>query len=144
MGARILIVEDNPNSLELMTYLLGTRGHAGLCAGTGAEALQVARAETVDLVLLDLQLPDLDGYQVLRQLRAMPGFARTKIIAVTAVAMLGDRERTLAAGFDHYIPKPINPRTFVQEVERWLPANQSKNADTPGRMRALWRVGGRE
>jgi two-component system cell cycle response regulator len=142
VAASILIVEDNPNSLELMTYLLGTRGHRGLCARTGAEALQLARAEPVDLVLLDLQLPDLDGYQVLRQLRAMPGFARTKIIAVTAVAMLGDRERTLAAGFDHYIPKPINPRTFVQEVERWLPMKQSKNADTPGGMRAFWRVGG--
>ena len=124
MGARILIVEDNPNSLELMSYLLGTRGHVRLGARTGEEALRLGRSESVDLVLLDLQLPDFDGYHVLRQLRAIPGFARTKIIAVTAVAMLGDRERTLAAGFDHYVPKPINPRTFVHEIERWLPAAQ--------------------
>jgi two-component system cell cycle response regulator len=138
VGARILIVEDNPNSLELMSYLLGTRGHRGLSARTGEEALRLARAESVDLVLLDLQLPDVDGYQVLRQLRAMPGFARTKIVAVTAVAMLGDRERTLAAGFDHYVSKPINPRTFVHEIERWLPgARRSKLVDTPGGMPAL-------
>jgi len=142
VGARILIVEDNPNSLELMSYLLGSRGHIGLCARSGGEALELARSELVELVLLDLQLPDVDGYQVLRQLRAQPGFARTKIVAVTAVAMLGDRERTLAAGFDHYVPKPINPRTFAHEIERWLPpAHRSRNADTPGGVRAIRRAG---
>ncbi|GIJ54543.1 response regulator [Virgisporangium aurantiacum] len=119
MGARILIVEDNPQSLELMSYLLGAHGYEVCCAATGATAVDAGGSVTVDLVLLDLQLPDIDGYQVLRELRAR-GTA-VKIIAVTAVAMVGDRERTLAAGFDHYIPKPINPRTFVGEVEAWLP-----------------------
>jgi CheY-like chemotaxis protein len=121
LSARILIVEDNPNSLELMSYLLEMTGHTCLCARTGTEAVRLATLDEVDLVLLDLQLPDLDGYQVLRALRVQPAFTHIKIIAVTAVAMFGDRERTLAAGFDHYVPKPINPRTFVRDVERWLP-----------------------
>jgi DNA-binding response OmpR family regulator len=119
MTARILIVEDNPQSLELMSYLLGAHGYEVHSAPTGVAAVEAAAAAPVDLVLLDLQLPDVDGYQVLRSLRAHGTAA--KIIAVTAVAMVGDRERTLAAGFDHYMPKPINPRTFVVEVEAWLP-----------------------
>lgn len=119
MLARILIVEDNPHSLELMSYLLGAHGYEVSCALTGTAAVDAAGSAAMDLVLLDLQLPDIDGYQVLRALRAR-GTA-VKIIAVTAVAMVGDRERTLAAGFDHYMPKPINPRTFVGEVEAWLP-----------------------
>jgi two-component system cell cycle response regulator len=119
----ILIVEDNPHSLELMSYLLEASGHIVHAAQTGTQAIAAARAERVDLVLLDLQLPDVDGYHVLRGLRAEKATATTKIIAVTAVAMVGDRERTLNAGFDHYVPKPINPRTFVGEVEAWLPAN---------------------
>jgi two-component system cell cycle response regulator len=119
VSARILVVEDNPHSLELMSYLLGAHGYEVCCAATGAAAVGAAGSVAVDLVLLDLQLPDVDGYQVLRALRGRG--TTVKIIAVTAVAMVGDRERTLAAGFDHYMPKPINPRTFVGEVEAWLP-----------------------
>jgi DNA-binding response OmpR family regulator len=121
-GAPILIVEDNPYSLELMSYLLSMHGHRVSCATTGAEALAAVSAERLHLVLLDLQLPDLDGYQVLRTLRASERPVAVTIIAVTAVAMVGDRERTLAAGFDHYMPKPINPRSFVGEIDAWLPA----------------------
>jgi two-component system cell cycle response regulator len=122
VAAHILIVEDNPQSLELMSYLLEASGYLVHAAQSGAEAIVAARTEKIDLVLLDLQLPDVDGYHVLRDLRAEDSIATTKIIAVTAVAMVGDRERTLTAGFDHYVPKPINPRTFVNEVEAWLPA----------------------
>jgi CheY-like chemotaxis protein len=122
MGAQILIVEDNPQSLELMTYLLGAAGHTVHMAQTGVQALQLTQNRSVNLILLDLQLPDLDGYQVLRALREEDHHRATKIVAVTAVAMVGDRERTLTAGFDHYIPKPINPRTFVNEIENWLPS----------------------
>ncbi|GLI02509.1 response regulator [Phytohabitans aurantiacus] len=121
VGARILIVEDNPYSLELMSYLLHAHGHEVRSARTGVEAVRTTGAEQPDLILLDLQLPDLDGYEVLRALRALPASAHIKIIAVTAVAMVGDRERTLAAGFDHYMAKPINPRTFVRELDGWLP-----------------------
>jgi DNA-binding response OmpR family regulator len=120
--ARILVVEDNPHILERMTYLLSTHGHQVSSAPTGSAAVDAAGTAGADLVLLDLQLPDVDGYQVLRTLRARQALVGVKIIAVTAVAMVGDRERTLAAGFDHYIPKPINPRTFLDEVEAWLPA----------------------
>jgi two-component system cell cycle response regulator len=123
MTARILIVEDNPHSLELMSYLLGANGHVVLGAPTGNEAVRVAETEDIDLVLLDLQLPDIDGYAVLRRLRNLERLAHVNLVAVTAVAMVGDRERTLAAGFDHYMPKPINPRTFVAEVTSWLPAH---------------------
>ncbi|WP_432831412.1 response regulator [Dactylosporangium sp. CA-092794] len=123
MGANILIVEDNPQSLELMSYLLSTHGHRVHGASTGIQALTLAVSEPVELVLLDLQLPDLDGYQVLRKLREQPRLATVNIVAVTAVAMVGDRERTLAAGFDHYMPKPINPRSFVAEIGSWLPTH---------------------
>jgi two-component system cell cycle response regulator len=122
VAAHILIVEDNPQSLELMTYLLRAAGHNVHSAQTGVQALQTARTRNLDLILLDLQLPDLDGYEVLRALRAEERYVATKIVAVTAVAMVGDRERTLTAGFDHYVPKPINPRTFVGEIENWLPS----------------------
>lgn len=122
MPAQILIVEDNPQSLELMSYLLGAAGHAVHSAQTGTSALAATRSQKLDLILLDLQLPDLDGYEVLRALRDDERYTTTKIVAVTAVAMVGDRERTLTAGFDHYVPKPINPRTFVSEIENWLPA----------------------
>lgn len=122
IGAHILIVEDNQHSLELMSYLLAAHGHTVASAPTGQQAIELAKTEHLDLVLLDLQLPDIDGYQVLRALRATAGVATAKIIAVTAVAMVGDRERTLNAGFDHYVPKPINPRAFVAEIESWLPS----------------------
>jgi CheY-like chemotaxis protein len=124
LGAVILIVEDNPHSLELMSYLLHAHGHRVYGAATGAQALRTAETDHIDLVLLDLQLPDQDGYEVLEALRRRIDFATVRIIAVTAVAMVGDRERTLAAGFDHYMPKPINPRTFVQEIGTWLPASR--------------------
>jgi CheY-like chemotaxis protein len=122
VGAQILVVEDSPYSLELMCYLLGAYGHTVHRASNGVQAMRLAESHTVDLVLLDLQLPDMDGYEVLRILRSQDRFSTIKIVAVTAVAMVGDRERTLAAGFDHYMPKPINPRSFVSEIENWLPA----------------------
>jgi CheY-like chemotaxis protein len=121
-AGRILIVEDNSYGLELMSYLLSAHGYRVHGARTAAGALTLVASEPVDLVLLDLQLPDLDGYQVLPLLRRERRLIGVAIIAVTAVAMVGDRERTLTAGFDHYMPKPINPRTFVMEVCNWLPA----------------------
>lgn len=91
-----------------MSYLLGAHGYQVRGARNGAQALCAAECGDIDLVLLDLQLPDMDGYQVLRMLRTQIHLATVAIVAVTAVAMVGDRERTLAAGFDHYMPKPIN------------------------------------
>jgi two-component system cell cycle response regulator len=121
MGFRILVVEDNPDNLELMTYLLKAFGHTPLTAQDGVEALEVARAERPDLVICDIQLPRMNGYQVAQSLKDDPTLAHVPRVAVTALAMVGDREKVMAAGFDGYIPKPIMPEIFVAQIEKFLP-----------------------
>jgi CheY-like chemotaxis protein len=120
--ARILVVEDYPDNLALMTYLLTAAGHDVRGAGTGRQTLEAAHDDPPDIVVLDIQLPDMDGYQVLTELRADPRTAHVPVVAVTAYAMVGDRDDALAAGFDGYLPKPITPRTFAQTVESHLRA----------------------
>lgn len=121
MPARILIVEDHPSSLELMRYLLQASGYSTLVAKDGSEALALARLETPDLVVCDLQMPHLDGYGVLEAMRADPALRHIPLIAVTAFSMVGDRERVLSAGFDGYQSKPIEPEAFVAQMEQHLP-----------------------
>lgn len=118
--ARILIVDDHPDNLELMRYLLLAYGHSVLEAPTGALGLAVAAAEQPDLILCDIQLPDIGGEEVCRRLKADPATADLPVIAVTSFAMVGDRERLLAGGFDGYLAKPLSPETFVQSVEAHL------------------------
>src|SRR5215211_3055169 len=120
MPARILIIEDNPTNLDLMTYLLSAFGHTPLTAHDGEEGLQAAQRETPDLIICDLQLPRLNGYEVARWLKSHPGLRAIPLVAVTALAMVGDRDKVLAAGFDRYISKPIDPQTLVALVERLL------------------------
>jgi CheY-like chemotaxis protein len=120
MSARILIVEDNPANLELMRYLLNAHGHTIMSAADGEQGIEIVRKELPDLVLCDVQLPKLDGYEVIRQLKDDPVCGRIPLIAITAFAMVGDRDRMLTAGFDGYMPKPITPETFVSEVEAFL------------------------
>jgi two-component system cell cycle response regulator len=120
VGARVLIVEDNPANLELMTYLLGAFGHTVLAAQTGRGGLEAARRARPDLIVCDVQLPDIDGYEVARWLKSDPVLRTTRLVAVTALAMVGDRDKVLAAGFDGYLAKPINPETFVQQMEVFL------------------------
>jgi two-component system cell cycle response regulator len=120
MGVRVLIVEDNADNLKLMSYLLGSFGHQVLTARDGEEALAIASREALDLMICDIQLPGLDGYEVARRLKEDPARASIPLVAVTALAMVGDRERVLAAGFDGYVPKPIVPRTFVGQIEVYL------------------------
>lgn len=122
MAARILIIEDNAINMELMVYLLGAFGHVPLSARSGAEGLTVARSERPDLILCDLHLPGLDGRGVLAQLKGEPALRAIPVLAVTAQAMPGDREHLLAAGFDGYIGKPIEPETFVGQLEPFLNA----------------------
>ena len=119
--ARVLVIEDNPANLELMTYLLQAFGHSTATAQDGQAGLEAARRDNFDLILCDVQLPTLDGYEVARQLKANPALRQMPLVAVTALAMVGDRDRVLAAGFDGYIPKPIVPRTFVAQAELFLP-----------------------
>jgi len=116
----ILIVEDNALNLELATDLLAAAGYSIRQARTGEEGLRLARAEPPALILMDLRLPGLDGYDALRGLRADPRTAQIPIVALTAQAMTGDKEEALAAGFDDYISKPIDTRTFSQTVARVL------------------------
>jgi CheY-like chemotaxis protein len=120
--ARILAVEDNPDNLELMTYLLGASGHTVIPAMTGELGVALARTERPDLVVLDIQLPDTNGYEVLSRLRADTELARLPVIAVTAYAMVGDRDDALGAGFDGYVSKPIDPTTFGRTIDTFLPA----------------------
>ena len=119
--ARILLVEDTPANRVLATKLLRAAGHDVLTAGTGAEGVALARDHTLDLVLMDLGLPDMDGRQAMTQIRALHSADGLPIVAFTADAMLGDRERALAAGFDGYMSKPIDLATFAASVEGHLP-----------------------
>jgi CheY-like chemotaxis protein len=120
MSYRILIIEDNPTNLELMTYLLRAFGHTTLAASDGEEGLEIARHESLDLIICDIQLPKLDGCAFARQLKCHPALRTIPLVAVTALAMVGDRDRVLEAGFDGYLAKPIAPRTFMSQIESFL------------------------
>ena len=133
MGARVLLIEDNPASLELMEYLLRAFGHVTMSARDGATGVQLAKDERPEVILMDLQLPTLDGFEAARQIKAEPSLKQIPIVAVTALAMVGDRNRILASGFDGYIAKPITPETFVTQVENFLRApSQSAESSLDG------------
>lgn len=120
--ARILVVEDHPANMEMMTFLLESFGYAAIAALDGEQGLQTAIRELPDLVVCDVHLPKLDGYGVVRELKASPATRDIPVIAVTALAMVGDREKLLQAGFDDYVSKPIEPERFVGQIEAHLPA----------------------
>ena len=124
MKTKILLIEDNEQNRYLATFLLEQGGHAVVQAPNGPAGLDRAGSEGFDLILLDIQLPGMDGYAVARALRDLPGLAAVPIIGVTSYAMAGDREKALAAGCSHYIEKPINPETFVSEVMCHLSASR--------------------
>lgn len=120
MPARILIIEDNPTNMELIAFLLEAFGYLPIQAFDGEEGVMLARREVPDLIVCDVTLPKLDGYGVVQALKQDAALRHIPIIAVTALAMVGDREKLLAAGFDEYISKPIEPEIFVGQVERLL------------------------
>lgn len=121
MAARILIIEDNNANLELMVYLLQAFGYVPLVARDGESGMAAIRQERPDLILCDVQIPGMDGYQVAARMRVDPVLGGIPLVAVTAFAMVGDRDKLLAAGFDGYLSKPINPETFVSQVEEFIP-----------------------
>jgi two-component system, cell cycle response regulator len=130
--AHILVIEDNLENLELMTYLLRAFGHSAATALDGELGLELARRERPDLIVCDVHLPRVDGYEVVRRLKTeMPRLAGVPVIAVTALAMVGDREKGLARGFDGYIAKPIDPENFVAQLEGFLAKEQ--HGSTPAR-----------
>ena len=114
----ILLIEDNEQNRYLMRFLLESHGYRVTAAVDGPSGLEAARQCAPRAILLDIQLPRMDGYAVARALRQLPEIARTPIIAVTSYAMPGDREKALEAGCTGYIEKPINPETFIAEMER--------------------------
>ena len=124
MSLTILLIEDNEQNRYLLTFLLERHGHQVISAADGLRGLELARTHNPALVLLDIQLPTMDGYAVARALRKTEGLQRTPIIAVTSYAMPGDREKALASGCTGYIEKPINPDTFVAEMEQSLNAQR--------------------
>ena len=117
MSKSILLIEDNEHNRYLLTFLLEHSGYQVRSVADGRAAIEVARTFVPTLILLDIQLPAMDGYAVARALRQNAALAATPIVAVTSYAMAGDREKALAAGCTGYIEKPINPDTFVAEME---------------------------
>ncbi len=118
--ARILVVEDNPMNMELAVDLLKLHGHEVLSAVTGQEALEISAREKLDLILMDVQLPGMDGLAVTRKLKENPATAHIPVVALTAHAMKGDEERMLSHGCIGYIAKPINTREFPDAVEKFI------------------------
>jgi two-component system cell cycle response regulator DivK len=124
MSKVILYIEDNEQNLYLVTFLLEKHGYEVCAAMDGQEGINMAAKVRPDLILLDIQLPLMDGYAVARQLRANPDLTGIPIVAVTSYAMAGDREKAFAAGCSGYIEKPINPDTFMEQVEQHLPSRE--------------------
>lgn len=123
MENKVLYIEDNPDNMILVKRVLESRGYILLEALTGLDGVAVAEGQDVDLILLDINLPDIDGYEVARRLRhsSKPALAYVPIIAITANALKGDAEKALAAGCDVYMSKPINIRELWARVEAFLP-----------------------
>lgn len=117
---RVLYIEDNDQNFYLVDYLLKANRHEVSRGHDGREGIHLATEIEVDLILLDIQLPVMDGYAIARELRKKPELAKTPIIALTSYAMTGDREKALAAGCTGYIEKPINPKNFTAQIERYM------------------------
>jgi len=117
---RILVIEDNETNLYLIRFMLEKSGYEVIEAKEGAVGVELAAKEKPDLILMDIQLPDIDGLEATKRIRASEADGEVPIIALTSFAMAGDREKALAAGCTGYIEKPINPETFMAEIEKYL------------------------
>jgi two-component system, cell cycle response regulator len=120
-GTRILLIEDNRINLELMLYMLQAWGHQVTTAATAEEGLRLARSQRPELIISDVQLPGMDGYEFARIAKADPQLRDIPLMALTAYAMVGDREKSRAAGFDGYFSKPIEPASFMAALDAFLP-----------------------
>ncbi len=117
---RILIAEDNAQNMYLARFLLEQQGHEVIEAIDGVQAVALAQSEQPELILMDMQLPLMTGYEATREIKSSPALAKVPVIAFTALAMQGDEEKTRAAGCDGYITKPLDVATFVKQLEAWL------------------------
>lgn len=129
--AKILYVEDNEQNFYLVDFLLTSRGHQVLWARDGRTGIEMALREALELILLDIQIPVMDGYAVARALRSHPSLAKVPIIALTSYAMPGDRDKALGAGCDGYIEKPLDPDRFASQIEEFLESETDADAADP-------------
>lgn len=120
MKEKILYIEDNDQNFYLVSYILSTKGYDVIRARDGREGIGLAETAGPRLILLDIQLPVMDGYMTARELRKNPALAAVPIVALTSYAMPGDREKAIAAGCTGYIEKPINPKTFTAQIGNYL------------------------
>ncbi len=127
--SRILYIEDNDQNFYLVEYILRAKGYSVLRARDGREGLELAQTIIPDMILLDIQLPVMDGYTIAKELRRLPQTEHTPLVALTSYAMPGDREKALASGCDGYIEKPIKPGIFAEQVRSYVPPTQDKEPD---------------
>lgn len=127
MKVKVLIIEDNVQNMYMLTYLLESENYDVLQASSGPIGIDMALNKKPDIILLDIQLPKMDGYHVATELRKRDELKNIPIIAVTSYAMPGDKEKALASGATGYIEKPINPDTFVSQMESFLPSSLLQN-----------------
>jgi two-component system cell cycle response regulator DivK len=125
MGSLILVVEDHEDNRRILRDLLTSAGFQLIEAETGPDGVEMAKAHQPDLILMDLQLPGIDGYEAARQIRSEPKLNSVAIIAVTSYALSGDEQRALAAGCNAYVCKPYSPRELLARIRELLPASTS-------------------
>lgn len=126
MSRRVIVVEDNPTNLELMLYLLESFGYEAAGFSRAANALEALQKEPFDLGLVDILMPEMDGFEFAQRVRADERTKTLPLIAITALAMVGDRERVLGAGFDGYMAKPIDPERFISQLQLFFAEAQRK------------------
>jgi len=120
MKKKILVIEDNEQNLYLVTFLLEQSGYEVISASTGREGVEKAQAEKPDLILMDIQLPEMNGYEATMRIKSIADINQIPIVAVTSYAMAGDQQKALAVGCAGYIEKPFAPETFVSEIEKFF------------------------
>ena len=122
MSKRILVIEDQEDNRQIVRDLMTASGYELIEATTGEEGIEAAARETPDLILMDIQLPGIDGYEVTRRIKANPQLKNIPIIAVTSYALSGDDKKAFAAGCDGYVTKPYSPRLLLAKIREYLPA----------------------
>lgn len=125
---KVLIIEDNAQNLYLLSFILEKNGFSVIGASNGRDGIDMACREMPDLILLDIQLPVMNGYEVARRLRQVEMVREIPIVAVTSYAMVGDREKALDSGCTGYVEKPINPETFMDEIKTYFQPGRAGNS----------------
>ncbi len=116
----ILVVDDNERNRYLVSFILEKNGFGVVTANDGSDGVETAREERVDLIIMDIKMPRMDGYEATSRIKELEGYQSVPIIALTSYAMAGDKKKAVAAGCDGYIAKPINPETFMDEIRKFL------------------------